>query len=299
VSHQSFESQPPPPIKKGREYELCHTNSHRTIQASARKVKPPPSESSFSSSVVTSRQEEKERGDMDRSTYQSQHPKLTSPVSKKQGVGQVKESREGPSKHHKASLPDKTHHRHHHRSVDITPEPDKKSADNMTNMVTALMQMAQAMTDGNATKSKTHQGPSHPLVEKFKVFFHLNLKKVVISKGERVTPQYVVSIFNAARDINTAALKASNRQPLTQDEWNTFFKFHLTHMTGALHEDMVVLVHQGKFQDSQTFWTAVYHKLFPAYLAREALNKALASYMVWDEPLGIERWEAITKSILD
>jgi len=106
-------------------------------------------------------------------------------------------------------------------------------------------------------------------------------------------------VFNAARDIDTAALKASNRQPITQDEWNSFFKFHLAHMTGALHEDLVVLVHQGKFQDSKTFWNAVYHRLFPAYLAREALNKALASYMVWDEPLGIERWEAITKGMLE
>jgi len=167
----------------------------------------------------------------------------------------------------------------------------------MTNMVTALMQMAQALTEGKTSHHTAHQ--SKPSMDKFKIFFHLTLKRVVLSKGERVTPQYVIGVFNAARDIDTAALKASNRQPCNQDEWNTFFKFHLAHMTGALHEDLVSLVHQGKFHDSKTFWTSVYHRLFPAYLAREALNKALASYMVWDEPLGIERWEAITKSILD
>jgi len=165
-------------------------------------------------------------------------------------------------------------------------------------MVSALMQMAQAITDGKAGTNQAHQSTKPPS-DKFKIFFHLTLKKVSLSKGERVTPAYVVGVFNAARDIDTAALKASNRQPCTQDEWNSFFKFHLAHMTGALHEDLVILVHQGKFQDSKTFWNAVYQKLFPAYLAREALNKALSSYMVWDEPLGIERWEAITKGMLE
>ncbi len=129
--------------------------------------------------------------------------------------------------------------------------------------------------------------------------FHLALKRVSLFKGERVTPTYVISIFNAARDIDTAALKATNRRPDTQNEWNSFFQFHLTHMTGALHEEMVVLVHQGKFNNSPSFWTAVYQRIFPAYLAREALGKALNSYMIWDESLGVERWESITKSILE
>jgi len=289
-----------PPIRKGREYAACPTEGSNNVPGPSKKLRAPRSESSFSSNAVTSRQDEEERAH----EFESFH--RTSQQVPPQHVhhhtvdrsSQAVDNKVGRAAPHQIKSEVMS-------GGDASTVRNKKSkkamkrqeADNMTNMVAALMQMAQALTEGKTATNTAHQ--VKPSVDKFKIFFHLTLKKVVLSKGERVTPQYVIGVFNAARDIDTAALKASNRQPINQDEWNSFFKFHLTHMTGALHEDLVALVHQGKFKDSKTFWTAVYHRLFPAYLAREALNKTLASYMVWDEPLGIERWEAITKSILD
>jgi len=182
-------------------------------------------------------------------------------------------------------------HKSHKKTV-------KVGAQEITSMVTTFKDMAQAMQEAK-TGHVAHQSSNpKPYLDKFKIMFHLALKKVSICKGEMITPTYVINVFNAARDIDTAALKATNRQPDNQNEWNSFFQFHLTHMTCVLHEEMVALVHQSKFSDSPSFWTAVYQKIFHAYLAREALGKALGQYMIWSEPLGVERWESITKSIL-
>jgi hypothetical protein len=38
--------------------------------------------------------------------------------------------------------------------------------------------------------------------------------------------------------------------------------------------------------------------MFPAYIAREAFEKALISYRIWEEPLGFQRWVTITNAIL-
>jgi len=297
-----------PPPKKGREYVLCPTKATKSIPAPIRRSKPPPSESSFSSSAVTSKQDEAERMQAFQScTIPSKHhhhhhrvPQVvrTPPHSEKPSSSRPSESFKASTAPRKVVVPEPSSHRSRISKKPSTQVQDKPAADNMTNMVTALMQMAQAITDGKAGTNTAHQSTKPPS-DKFKIMFNLQLKKISLSKGERVTAPYVIGVFNAARDIDTAALKASNRQPVTQDEWNSFFKFHLGHMTGALYEELVVLVHQGKFKDSKLFWNAVYQKLFPAYPAREALNKALASYMVWDEPLGIERWEAITKSMVE
>jgi len=51
----------PSPNRKGREYAECPTQGSRTIPRPARRYKSMPSESSFSSSAVTSRQEDDER----------------------------------------------------------------------------------------------------------------------------------------------------------------------------------------------------------------------------------------------
>ena len=80
--------------------------------------------------------------------------------------------------------------------------------------------------------------------------------------------------------------------PNTPNEWSMFLKFHLTHLHGVLHEEMILLVQSNTFQSTESFWNVVFQKIFPSYMAREAFDKALSAYMVWNEAQGIERWEA-------
>jgi len=184
---------PVAPVKKGREYELCPTKATKSIPAPARRSKPPQSESSFSSSAVTSRQDEEEREQASKSCCQPtqhhhHHHQTTIPSVKS---SQVREHRE--NKHQVESTRASTVSRrivvpiesHHHRTnkKPIAKVQDPTTSDNMTNMVTALMQMAQAITDGKATSNHAHQSNKIPS-DKFKIFFHLTLKKVSLSKGE-------------------------------------------------------------------------------------------------------------------
>jgi hypothetical protein len=70
-------------------------------------------------------------------------------------------------------------------------------------------------------------------------------------------------------------------------------------MDGALHEEMSNMVFSSAFSDEKSFWYAVYQKLFPAYTAMESINLALSSYMIWNEAMGIERWAAVTQSMIE
>jgi hypothetical protein len=137
-----------------------------------------------------------------------------------------------------------------------------------------------------------------PHTERFKVKYSLQLKNVKLSKGERVTATFVIKTLTAAKDIDIAANKAITRKPQTDSEWQSFFKFHLAHMTDILHEEMSIIVENHTFTDTHLFWTQVFKKIFPNEMAMDAFDKALTSYMVWNEPLGIERWEGITRNLL-
>jgi hypothetical protein len=189
-------------------------------------------------------------------------------------------------------------HSHHHSVVPYTHHGQTASMHPNVSYV----DMGQAIGNAIGNALTQHQGSftqQHEPRDKFKVAMGATLKKVSIAKGERVTSEYILTLFNHARDIDIAALKACSRKPVTQNDWDAYFKFHLAHFNGALHEEMSNLVHEQHFMDNKTFWIATYQKLLPSYMAREALSKALAHYMIWTEPLGIERWEAITKDMLE
>jgi hypothetical protein len=62
--------------------------------------------------------------------------------------------------------------------------------------------------------------------------------------------------------------------------------------------EMSIIVGQHTFTDTQLFRTQVFKRIFPTEMAMDAFDKALSSYWIWNEPLGTERWEVITKNIL-
>jgi len=162
----------------------------------------------------------------------------------------------------------------------------------------------QQLTEAVLNMSRNHQSGSHQRdlgvdrTDKFKVVYNMTLRGTSISKGQRVTSAYVIKILGIAKDIDIQAIKASSRLPTTPTEWAMFFKFHLAHFQGALHEEMTTLVHANTYTDIQAFWDAVFQLVFPPYIAREAFAKALTSYMIWDEPMGIDRWRTITHTLV-
>jgi len=133
---------------------------------------------------------------------------------------------------------------------------------------------------------------------KFIVHTNHALKGVVMQAGEKVTPAVVLKAFVSARDIDTQAVKAATRAPVSSDEWFQYFKFYLCHMSGELHDVMLSRVMSGLYADTTSFWHDVFMKMFPPHLVREALNTAISTYMPWDEPLGMDKWEAIVRNML-
>jgi hypothetical protein len=154
----------------------------------------------------------------------------------------------------------------------------------------ALLSVAHALNQHFAAKDNP--------MEKFKMNYSFQLKAVKLSKGERITSSFIIRTLTSAKDIDIAATKAYNRKPQSETEWQTFFKFHLAHMTDVLHEEMSSIVQTQSFTSPHSFWTQVFKKIFPTEIALDAFDKALLSYMIWNEPLGLERWEHITNTLL-
>jgi hypothetical protein len=161
----------------------------------------------------------------------------------------------------------------------------------------AVEQLAPAIQELAKAISSQVQDKAQP-VEKFKMNNYFQLKQVRISKGERITTPFILKTLSNVKTIDSAASKASNRKPQTANEWQTYLKFHLAHLEDSLHEEMSAYCQENDFQNSNDFWTQVYKKVFPSDIALDAFDKALTSYMIWSEPLGFERWQAITNIML-
>jgi hypothetical protein len=161
----------------------------------------------------------------------------------------------------------------------------------------AVEQLAPALQELAKAISSQVQDKAHP-VEKFKMNNYFQLKQVRISKGERITTPFILKTLSNVKTIDSAASKASNRKPQTANEWHTYLKFHLAHLEDSLHEEMSAYCQENDFHNAADFWTQVYKKVFPSDIALDAFDKALTSYMIWSEPLGFERWQAITNIML-
>jgi hypothetical protein len=168
------------------------------------------------------------------------------------------------------------------------PKDRSNSLPSETNQ--ALLAVAHALQQQFSTKGNP--------MEKFKMNYSFQLKAVKLSKGERITSSFIIRTLTAAKDIDIAATKAYNRKPQSETEWQIFFKFHLAHMTDVLHEEMSSIVQDQSFVTPHSFWTQVFKKIFPTEIALDAFDKALLAYMIWNEPLGLERWEHITNTLL-
>jgi hypothetical protein len=183
------------------------------------------------------------------------------------------------SSYHSTSSTSTRHSRKSHR-------PDK-----FVQVMETVHELAQAIAQQGSKESS-------PPIEKFKMNNYFQLKHMRISKGERITTPFILKTLSTVKSIESAASKASNRKPQTTNEWDTYLKFHLSHLEDSLHEEMSSYCQEHEFHDSSSFWTQVYKKVFPAEVALDAFDKALTTYMIWTEPLGFERWEYITSTLL-
>jgi hypothetical protein len=163
----------------------------------------------------------------------------------------------------------------------------------MSGLAEAILAMTTTMRDSMVTKTQVHTSNT-----KFKMTYGLILKSVTITKDLRVTPTSVVQYFQHARDIDIQAYKACNILPSSKDEWSMFLKFHLAHLQGTLHEELYQRVHNNSFSSTQEFWLAVWKLVFPSCSSREVVTRAIASYMIWDEPLGLERWKSLSQDLI-
>jgi hypothetical protein len=172
--------------------------------------------------------------------------------------------------------------------------PSKDSAPNIPVESNGMADLAKALLNLTQVMSK----PNDPKPVQFRMNYNMTMKHVVFSKDQRMTPAIALKCFGWAKDVDIQAHKAACRSPTTKDEWAMFLKLHLAHFHDSLHEQMCTLVQQHLFTSTDTFWMAVWKILFPACSSRDVIAKAFSTYMVWDEPLGLERWQAISTNLI-
>lgn len=133
---------------------------------------------------------------------------------------------------------------------------------------------------------------------KFKMESGDRVQGVNLRRGERLTSALVLQWVGTARTLDSAAMKARSRAPETPTEWATYMKFYVDHMEDGLQEVMMTKVSTGAITSVEGFWNAVFSELFPAALVKDAFEEAMKEYPIWAEPLGLERWEKVTKLLV-
>lgn len=154
-----------------------------------------------------------------------------------------------------------------------------------------LQQFVQACMKPHSYRSLDHK-------VKFRMEASEKVKGVHLRKGERLTSALVLQWVAAARVLGSAALKARSREPEAASEWATFFKFYVDHMEDGLQEVMMSKVSGGQLVSVADFWNAVFKELFPEALVKDAFEEALKEYPIWAEPMGLERWEKVTRLLV-
>jgi hypothetical protein len=197
-------------------------------------------------------------------------------------------------------------------SSSSTPPPSKKKGGNPSIPPSSnssehgyhhLAKVIKPVTDCLVKLTELANKPSSPRPfsskPKFKITYGSVLRHINISKDIRATPSSVLQCFNWAKDIDMQACKACTTDPSSPEEWNMLLRFHLSHLQGTLHEQMHHHVHSKTYTSTSAFWNQVWQLVFPPCSAREVVYKAVASYMIWDEVLGFERWASITRDLIE
>ena len=173
---------------------------------------------------------------------------------------------------------------HSHISLDSThSRASEKEVSSVHEVLVKALKETQASDSGKA---------------RFKMDSSEKVQGVHLRRGARLTSDLVIQWVDVARALDSAAGKAKNREPDTPAEWKAFFKFYLNHMEDGLHDVLMCKVNESGFTSTAEFWCAVFHELFPKDLVRDAFDDALRHYLIWNEPLGIERWEKITRLLI-
>jgi hypothetical protein len=132
----------------------------------------------------------------------------------------------------------------------------------------------------------------------FKMNYHCQLPNVRMAKGTMTTSSVVIKTFATAKTVEAAAVLAQSRKPVTQEDWDIYFKFHLTHMEHTLRDEMLEKLQVTPVQDSKSFWTMVLRVVIPLHISIQVCEQALDEYMPWHEPIGITRWVAILNALM-
>jgi hypothetical protein len=134
---------------------------------------------------------------------------------------------------------------------------------------------------------------------KFKIGIPQVPKGMVISRGIQIDGASVLQVVSDIRVIEKAIKVACNRNPATASEWNQYFRQFLAYMADGLYDEIDELLATHNICNMSQFFTILFNKLFPEDLVLEAFDNALQIYMQWTEPVGVERWELITRTLIE
>jgi len=135
-------------------------------------------------------------------------------------------------------------------------------------------------------------------IAKFKMFMNERVKGLSFQAGEKLTSAVVMKWVTSARLLDSAAMKAANRPPVSVSEWQQFFHFYLLHFNDGLYQELQSKVHEQHIGSVTEFWVTVFNVVFPKDLVPDTFDTVLQTYMIWHEPSGVDRWEAVTRMLV-
>jgi hypothetical protein len=95
-------------------------------------------------------------------------------------------------------------------------QSESEAVDSTLDKVLILVQLATSNAGGNGAPAAKKA--------KFQVFLNQTVKGISFKSGEKVTSAAVLKAFCNAKEVDTHAVKASTRTPMTQNDWFLFFK---------------------------------------------------------------------------
>lgn len=177
--------------------------------------------------------------------------------------------------------------------------PAVHNIDGMSQLTTAMTQAfnALAVQVGQASHAANNMNSSR---DTFKVDTNKLVPTAMIHRGQYSGSALVLHIIDCSRQIEQAAFQAARRDPETPQEFAVVFRFFNSHLSPELRAEMQALSITQQPTSYPEYWKQLLGLFFTGNsAAMTAIQAALDQYLMWQEPSGLQRWEDVTRMLLE
>jgi len=132
--------------------------------------------------------------------------------------------------------------------------------------------------------------------------FKIDLSKkdpaIFIARTSMKGVDLVAHIVHAQSVLEQCVENATRRDPTTQQDWQSVYRFLNSHLAEDLRGEMKDILSRGTVMGYDAYWNELLHLLLPRSTSTELVDTFLADYAVWKEPQGLSRWLKVTRQLV-